>query len=236
MKPIIFTYWEGEKPPYIELCEDIISRKTRPYFHYVPVTDQNLFNYIERHQFPDNFFHLSLAHKADYLRCELLTEHGGIWLDSDQILTSDMSSVIPYLQIWDYVGYEWEPLSPSLGFMGARKQCPLLVSWREKMKAMIKIKATFGWEELGYQVLHPLLKHMVSLEELNYMAFDAKTSFAPIYWKNWETFFDTRVDMVSSRYSVMLYNSQFPNWFKKMSAVEILRQDYLISRLFRRCF
>jgi len=235
MNPKIFTYWEGVKPPYISLCESIILTKTKDIFDYIQVNDSNLFDYLPKESFVENFFKLTPNHRSDYLRCALLLKHGGTWLDADQILVSDLSDIVILLNTFDYIAYEWEPLTPSGGFIASHKDCILLQKWKEKMDFLLESRFKFAWEELAYTTMHPILKEWVNAKVLRYYAFKPRSSFAPIYWSDWGQFFLTdRIVDDADLHSVMLYNSQFPDWFKMMPVEEILSKDYAISKLFRK--
>ncbi len=234
MKTKLFTYWEGIKPDYINLCEKIIQNNICKDIDLHLVTDVNLYEYITVNELPQNFKNIKcLAHRADYIRCCLICKYGGIWLDSDQILISDLSEVIELLKTHDYITYEWEKNQPSIGFFAAKSGNILLEKWKSSMERLIVTKNEFHWIELGYELLYPILQDLLNNNKLKYYAYDARNSFAPLEWTEYSKFFQECELETSHLKSVMLYNSKFPEWFKTMTEKEILSGDYLVSKLFR---
>ena len=43
----LFTYWEGPKPEFVTMCEEIIAHKVTNTFDYIRLTPENLYQYIE---------------------------------------------------------------------------------------------------------------------------------------------------------------------------------------------
>jgi hypothetical protein len=75
---------------------------------------------------------------------------------------------------------------------------------------------------------------MFSNNEIKYYAFDARKGFAPLEWCEYELFFDTKYQIdLNGVQSIHLFNEKLPKWFKSMSQDEILKNEYLISKLFR---
>lgn len=231
MKTKLFTYWQGKKPGYIKLCEQIIKNKTKDVLEYHFVNDCNVFDYITD-DLPDNYFKIQcVAHKADYIRCNLLLENGGVWLDLDQILLSDLSEIVSKLNDYDYISYEWERNCPSIGMICVNKNNIVLHEWKQKMKALINLKTSFGWEELGYHLLHPILHRKIENNEIRYFGYNARESFSPLEWKEHNKFIENGQLNTSGLQSVMLYNSKFPEEIKNLSESDVLKQNYLLSRL-----
>lgn len=236
MKIKLFTYWEGKKSDYINLCEKIIQKNICKDIDLHLVTDVNLHEYIAVNELPQNFKNIKcLAHRADYIRCCLVYKYGGIWLDSDQILVSDLSEVIELLKTYDYITYEWEKYQPSISFFAANKNNILLERWKSEMEMLISQKIEFNWTELGYDLLYPLLDQLINLNLLKYYAFYATTSFAPLEWHQYENFLKTDENLNTENIkSIHLFNAKLPEWFKNMNEKEILSGDYLVSKLFRK--
>lgn len=234
MKTKLFTYWEGYKPDYISLCEKIIDCKIDSRIEYCKVSDINIESYLSQ----EDLYYIKnlkcIAHKADYIRCCLIYKYGGIWLDSDQILLSNLSDILELLKNNDYVTYEWCTHQPSIGFFAANINNVFLRQWKDSMNVLLCLKSEFHWTELGYDIMYPILYDLLKNEKMKYYAFNARESFAPLEWCEYEKFFEknTMIDLTNIK-SIMLYNSKFPDWFKMMSEKDILSGEYLISKLFR---
>jgi len=234
MKTKLFTYWEGYKPSYIYLCEKVIDKKINENIEYCKVNDINIGEYLS----DEELYYIKnikcIAHKADYIRCCLVYKHGGLWLDSDQILMSDLSEILELLKTYDYVTYEWELNNPSIGFFAANKHNIFLKEWKDKMNILLSVKNEFHWTELGYELMYPILDDLLKNKQIKYYAFKARESFAPLEWCEYEKFFESDINLdCKNLKSIMLYNSKFPDWFKTMTEKDILTKDYPISKLFR---
>lgn len=234
MKIKLFTYWEGYKPEYIGLCEKIISNKIESRIEHCKVSDENVENYLSKEDLSYIRNLECIAHKADYIRCCLIYKYGGIWLDSDQILISDLSEIVELLNVYDYITYEWEQNNPSIGFFASNKGNTFLGQWKDKMNTLLLSKNEFRWTELGYELMYPILDDLLKNEKMKYYAFKARESFAPLEWCEYEKFFESDINLdCKNLKSIMLYNSKFPDCFKTMTEKDILTKDYLISKLFR---
>jgi GH43 family beta-xylosidase len=235
MKTKLFSYWEGHKPDYIKLCEQVLANKISNDIEYHIVSDSNINEYFSHKELADNLNNIKcFAHKGDYIRCCLIYKYGGIWMDSDQILVSNLSEVLDLLKTNDYVTYEWEKNQPSIGFFAANSGNILLQKWKLSMETLMSTKSEFHWVELGYDILHPILQDLLVNGKLKYYAYDARTSFAPLEWTQHDKFFQDCELETSHLKSVMLYNSKFPDWFKIMSSNDILNSNFMISKILRK--
>ena len=232
----LFTYWEGPKPEFVTMCEEIIAHRVQHTFDYIRLTPENLYEYIPYEEFPPNYHLIKvIAHKADYLRCLLMIRHGGIWLDVDQILLNDLSCIGELLNTHDYVSYEWTPQCPSIGFIAANPQNIFFEQWRDSMREQLSANHQFPWVGLSYDLMWPMLQQLLREDKLKYYAFPATSSFAPLSHEQLDCYFEPNHCNINTHglYSVKLYNSQFPQWFKNASRQEILQRDCWLSHLFR---
>lgn len=103
----LFSYWEFKKgtynrPAYIDLCFDTMKINGK-LFNVQILDDKTISNFL-----PDlrkDINELPLALKADYIRVCLLYNYGGIWLDADTIMITDMQKVVDLLdQGEDFIG------------------------------------------------------------------------------------------------------------------------------------
>ena len=79
--------WTGDNkiPAYLELCIASFARRAAQGFHVRVVRSDDV---QEKHP---AYEYLSLVHRADYLRCELLHRYGGLYCDVDTLCWSDLS-------------------------------------------------------------------------------------------------------------------------------------------------
>ena len=92
------------KPPYIELCFDILKKKCSDTYNIKILDNKTILNYIS--DLRKDINRLPLALKADYIRIALLYKYGGIWIDADTIVMTDIHEIIDKLnEGWDFVGF-----------------------------------------------------------------------------------------------------------------------------------
>lgn len=94
----VFIYWDGYKYKLIQILHKLIylhsnnEKKYKVYF----INSNNIYNYIN--YTPSFFDKMKVNHKSDYIRYKLICEYGGIWLDSDTIVMSDLSSLFEIIK------------------------------------------------------------------------------------------------------------------------------------------
>lgn len=237
----IWMYWENRrgsvKPAYLDMCLETVERH-RGDFELTVLDDKSVRDYIE---VPDKVARFEqIAHRADYIRFQLLKKYGGIWLDADVILLRDIGdAVFPYINQYDFVGYGREPGKPSINFIACRRGCSLIHQHVKVMDQVLETKQPSGflrkkiklvWTEIGHDILWRLAKdYPYYHHELSRMA--------PIFWRDWEVFFrsDLALDhcLKSTTLMVMLYNDFMHQKLTNMSRQELWEGDLLLSKLLR---
>lgn len=131
-----FTYWEGKKKPYIELCFKTMEK----YCPEIIRLDENTCrDYVD---LPKEYDRIgAINHKVDYLKAKLILEHGGWWFDADTILLKRPPEVDST--------YRGCP-----GLFGAEKGCEEIKMWVDYMDKKIKQKSKFFWSELITPVIY----------------------------------------------------------------------------------
>ena len=237
----LFTYWEGPKPEFVTMCEEIIAHKVTNTFDYIRLTPENLYQYIPAEEFPPNYHLITkIDHKTDYLRCLLMIRYGGVWLDTDQILLNDLVTIDELLNTNDYVSYEWSPQSPSLGFLAsafiaANPQKIYFEQWRGCMSEQLSANHEFPPGTLGYACVRPIVQQILQDDTIKYHTFPTTSSFVPLRHDQLDCYFEPNQCNINTQglYSVKLFNAQVPQWFKNASRQEILQRDCWVSQLFR---
>ena len=233
----VFLYWDDKPntktPDYILLCRQTILKNCGKDVNVILVNRSNISQYLEN--IPENLFKIKeIAHIADYVRVALLVRYGGIWLDSDCILLKNLSPIFDMLNDYEYVGYCWKPLQPSIGFMASRKDCPLLKEHLDVITDKINKSENFkfSWAALGYDSLWkitPKYKDKIYLFSHEY--------FSPIHYSKSVNDFSGKNSKIimDDCYTVMLFNKMFSNSsISKLTEKQILEGDNLLSNLFKR--
>lgn len=160
----IFTFWEPRENihGYLDLCIKT-WKKNLPNYEIVILDYSNLYDWIDKDTFNNILFdknYFTIAMIADAIRVAVLYKHGGIWLDTDTIVTKD----------FDYLKREKEKTELLLtadvkidayhvGFLWATKNSKILGEWLKLIKKKINeySKLTlFGWKLKikGYSLIH----------------------------------------------------------------------------------
>jgi Capsular polysaccharide synthesis protein len=235
----IWLYWENrpgsEMPAYIDLAIQTVKAHAGSY-EMTLLNEKTIGDYI---QLPNHFRRIKqLAHKADYIRAQLLHLYGGIWLDSDIIVLRNLETAVqPYIKDYDFVGYGREYGKPSIGFMACRRQCRLMQLWAERVERVVnqrnsmgQRRSNFRWTEMSFDILWPIASGYAYQHHEREM-------FAPVFWSDWQLFAsaDVQLDQVIGHnpFAVMLYNQCMFDVYEKVAARDILKGDTLLSKLFR---
>lgn len=235
-------YWENKPgythPPYLELALETIKLNSGDY-EVVMLDEVSVKKYID---IPPAVKRLKqLAHKADYIRFQLLYKYGGVWLDSDMILLRNIGEAVdPYIKDFEFVSCGVEHLKPSIWFMACRKGCKLLEEQIEKVDEVLAkkqrstlpfTKIKLKWTQIGYDILWNITN------KYDYHCHEFKM-FAPTVWNEWDTFNRTEIKLegylAHNPFGVTLYNEKMFDTYKNISRQDILDGDTLLSKLFRR--
>lgn len=236
----IWLYWENKsnnsKPEYLNLCLKSILKHCTNHNVYL-LNEKSIYDFIPNinkkiFKFP------CIAHRADYIRAQLVFLHGGFWFDSDTILIKSIDDVINNLNnsSSDFIGCGRTNNRPSIGFFGGHPGSRLLSLWINDMDKLISesIDFKFKWTDLSYNILW---KYSQTYKYYQYPFYVCMPYFSG--WK--EIFFTTdeekkkynRTKITDDTITIALYNSMFPQWFKSMKSEDILINNYYISDLFK---
>ncbi|RYF64067.1 MAG: mannosyltransferase, partial [Comamonadaceae bacterium] len=132
--PIVWSYWTGDTPPLVvQRCMERWAA-LNPRFSIRVLDDSSLHTYVPA--LPAGLAEQSPTRRADWLRLELLSRHGGIWLDASTILTQSLDWVLALQRAShsDFIGYYLDlytadPARPVLEnwFMAAPPGSPFIV-------------------------------------------------------------------------------------------------------------
>ncbi len=234
----IFLYWDNKPgvktPEYISMCQETIEKNKGDGIKLNIVNKNNITDYLD--DLPVNLFKLKeIAHVADYVRIALLVRYGGIWLDSDCILLKSLNPIFEKLKQYEYVGYSWKDLQPSLGFMASIKDCKFLSEHLFAIRKKIDRLTQFNnlrWQEFGYDSLWnitPKYRKDIFLYEHKY--------FSPIHFsKSVRSFLEyDSSESFNHCFSVMLFNKMFSHSnLSNLTKQEILKCNNLLSTLLKK--
>lgn len=157
----IWQYWEtkGVKPPFVDPLHEIAKKNSGA--EVVLVTPESIHDYLP--DIPEEIFQIEeLAHKADMIRALLIYHHGGMWLDSDAIVLSDLNWLFELLEEYEFVGFNDKGIikSPDLNvrincFL-SRPKSKIMESWVSAQHSKFP-RNKFSWTEVGTDLLDPVV-------------------------------------------------------------------------------
>jgi len=149
----IWMYWEsktGKIPKHIQLCIDSVKKYKGDI--RLNLLDQNsIIEYLpdlrpEWHQLKHP------AHKADYIRTRLVYMYGGLWLDCDMLVLSDLNPLFDnFPKQYDYA---CQNINTSIGCFMATPGCKLLKKVMDDQDKLLDNMTTyFQWNGIGNNLL-----------------------------------------------------------------------------------
>ncbi len=243
MKPKIWLYWDNypgkSTPTYIQLCWRSIERHCGHDFDIVILNSDNIRQYLPNIR--DDFFQLSqINNKSNYLRYKLLSEYGGVWLDSDMIILQNLLPLMNYLgEDIDLVATaspEYGYGEPECGFIISAKNGKVItkaLSLIDKKIDEAPVANVFPWGTMGPAILRQAVKTE------KYCHLPCKL-LMPIGWQHAHKF--ERIDVIqkyltTDTFAFMLYNEMFRRGNSEimtMSEHELLNGKLLINQIFKR--
>ena len=136
----IFTFWEPKEkiPAYLKLCMKTWQHFL-PEYKIVILDYQSIDEWIGKDVFDACLYeNFSLSKQADAIRCAVLKKHGGIWMDTDTIITSTTIK-----EILNNKKSEFILLDKHIGFIVADKNSKILAKWYDGIQKNIKLYKLF---------------------------------------------------------------------------------------------
>ena len=224
---MIFTFWEGQMPAYINLCLKTWN------FPFTILTYKNLNQYTDL-PVDDNLKRFTLPKVADAVRAHVLRDQGGYWLDADTIMIGDTlpeTTVIGDPLLRQHTG----------GFLFAEKlQLDFFVDWARYQDAVIADpNCSDHWSVMINAFTNPYIgKHPeVTISDVRncwpetYMI----DGDDPRYVKYEKFYFehDYHLDDLDQTDMLMLHNSWTPAWYKDLSVSDIFAKHCTLSNILR---
>lgn len=260
MNNILWLYWENlpgkVEPPHITLCRKIIKRKC-PNVDIHLVTDSNLNYYL-----PDLHENINkitmngkpcLATKTDFIRVFLLEKFGGLYLDSDTIVMTNLDFIIDMLWGYDFIGYRRKSVPTkhiANNFMAAKAQSPIIKEYAYYMRSRLEYGTEYGWGEVGAHGITPIIDKR---DEEDCFLF-LEREIHPIPAEKQYLFMDKELEVKgtvpASTVCVMLFHDLFAGgskayppmgleyckegWLNGWDETDLLSSDILLSKIFRK--
>lgn len=230
----IWYFWEGSKPVHIQLCERTLRNKCTN-FEIIQIDKSNIHNYINIDI--TRLHNLSLPNQSDIISYMLLYEHGGVWLDLDNIVLKPLDGVVDKLNDYDCIGYMRTTTSrksyslPAHSFIASRAKTNMM---KEIINECFKYIGQ-NQSELAYE--HYLDIFGEAFIRDNRSRTVPATMFEPIGWvkKSRKMFLkaESKINIdLQHTYCVHIHNNLLGKELIGKSEADLLESDSLLSYLF----
>ncbi len=157
----VFIYWTGKDYSLIRIFRILIQKHQysgKGYqLHFI--NDTNLNDYIE--YIPEGFDNLRPAHKSDYIRVSVINRFGGIWLDSDNLVMSNLDYYFDIIE--SGTGFFVKQQQISIAFFGSKKDNPFLIEWLARSRHKIERGVKLRWTEIGTDIVESIIEEYPGL-------------------------------------------------------------------------
>lgn len=222
---MIYTFWEGYKPPYIDLCMGTWK---------LPYTLLNYSNINEYIDLPlDKLKKFSLPIIADIIRVHILFEYGGYWLDTDTIM---LGNELPKENM---VG-DTNVRSNTIGFLHTDKHSDMYRLWVDYQNKIINDdNLVIKWNVAGNAFTDNYVKNHteITIYPVNNMwpeTYMIKDNIGR--WEKYRKFYfkdNYHLKDINNDKLIMLHNSWTPDWYKKLSKDDVLNYKCTLSNILK---
>ncbi len=250
--PPLWLYWECKTgtvvPDYIYLCWKTVFFHCSRDFRITIITPETLPKYLPNID-PCYKKLEKIAHRADFIRFNLIYEYGGIWLDSDMVVLRSLREVMDDIRDVGFaaMGYKEHNSSevfPIISFLASNPGNEIAGNMVKAMK--LKIIALQNvenrqpeWDEIGGYLLLEV-KKLAKAEWKFYEALEY-FSFMPFWYENIPLLIENDLEELYEKIQPRMFCQSLTNSrdFEKLSIFnekDILTGNNLLSNLFRISF
>ncbi|MFD1771629.1 capsular polysaccharide synthesis protein [Sphingobacterium suaedae] len=164
----VWIYWDSQKIPYTVQTIIDINRDSSPDYEFVVLTPGNVFDFIPEVDFPKD---LLRAHKADYIRLQLLALYGGVWVDATTILIEGLGWIekVNNDRQFDLLGYYRDKSTLDYSFpivetwfLAAPPENRFILLWLELFSPILDYGSTDFFQQLKSRKDYALLSQRMS--------------------------------------------------------------------------
>ena len=152
----VFTYWEGPKPAYIDVC--IASMEMFCGVDFCLITPETADDWIDG-ALHENWKKLkNPAHRADCIRVAVINKCGGLWVDCDTVFIRQLGPFSMYGMKFCYT--RWDDGRALNGYFFGEKSNPVTSEWLSSINAILRkwnCVSAQAWTSFGEKILTPLL-------------------------------------------------------------------------------
>lgn len=260
-KPYLWSYWEKIEdrpmPVYIEMCFKTFNLTKNDYNIQI-LDEKTVLDFLPNLR-PD-IQKLNVVQKSDYIRIALLEKYGGLWLDADTIVLTNLKEIRNKLiEGYDFIGFgcSYDGCTdngyprPSNGAMASQKNSILMKRCLDTLNTKIdtfdKTK-NFKYFEFGKFIIWKEIDYLFKTSKYNYFHFPSYVDGSRDKTGKWivlDYVTKTHIDLIDEdkMFFVFLANSFFCGKDEKYNQIcsiksesDILASDKFITYMFKKSF
>ena len=180
-----------------------------------------------------DLMHLCPAHRADYIRCYLLRNYGGFWIDADCLVLRDLRSLIGCLDLYEFVGYRERQGHVANNFMGARAGSQVMEYFYKRVCSTLRSGEPLCWTEIGSKALTSTIRGLST----RWLQMNCEL-VQPICWSRPEAFFSVRsaeehASLINpDSFCYMLSNVMIQKYQRRYRTCSLLKDGTFFTYLF----
>ena len=219
---MIYTFWEGQKPAYIELCMETWK------FPFVLLNYDNLNEYTDLPV--EQLKRFTLPQIADCVRVHVLRDQGGYWLDADTIMVGEQ---LPDVMILG----DNETRANTIGYLHTEPQTDMFVKWADFQDEIISSSGPSGdWALMGNRFTDPYLREHTEIQIGSIYDYWPETeNIHDRIRKYTEFYFEQSYHLSDINHAgmIMLHNSWTPDWYKTLPKEGVLSHSCTLSNILK---
>jgi len=221
-----WAYWEGPRPPLIDLCLATLRRTFG-----VRVLGRHDFDALWTDDRDLDIDRLYVAHRADFIRAYLLRQYGGVWVDADCVALRPVTPLEAELDRYDMVVSREPRGLVATYFMMARPRSPTVRHFYDEVVQHLREKRPIDWLEIGaYPLARAIANHSGRTRVLD------SRYIMPVCWSEAASFLaplDMPPALEPDAYCYMLSNHSLPATAKTTPHAELIAAPNLLGALLR---
>jgi len=152
----VFTYWEGPRPAYIDLCFEIMAAVCKCSKLEI-ITPETAESFLEGSGLDDRWKSLNcIAHRCDCIRVGVIKARGGWWIDADTVLLLDPVTAAGNFKQFLYS--RWKDGRVLNGYFFSPANGALVSEWLERVNyELARPGEVRQWTTFGEPILSALV-------------------------------------------------------------------------------
>jgi Glycosyltransferase sugar-binding region containing DXD motif len=228
----LWLYWEGPRPPYIQLCLDLLLAFNPDAQLLGPPEVQAV-----RPPLPVNVDRLIVVHRSDYLRMHYLRHFGGIYSDPDCIPLKPFEAAheMARQSAAGFCGYDSTDDTIGTNFLATVSGGPVVARLYDAITQKVWTGRKLEWLDLSSWPMTQAVREVGR----DRCAILPERIIQPVRWSAMDEMFVRRSDedharlFVPDAFCYMLSNQCLGERARALSRAELLHSDFFISFVFR---